>query len=399
MNYPNDEIGLLVACIKSHFDENNGHANTIRTSVTKDIDWEYLWRLAYANDVTHLFWCSNCRLDIIDIPMSTALKFQKAYDLNSSINILILIELKKILTLFEKNNIKTIVFKGITISGLYDNIFLRETCDIDIIIHNADLKKIMDLFNADSYRIINPASGSSLQEIISGHKSCTFVNKDGSLEIDVHWSFVEPWMKIAFPMDQIWNGQRQLILSGIDIPALSIKDTILSLCIHHGLRNGWNRLKFICDITVVLNANKTLDWMEMINYAEQIKVKKSFLVGIVLAHHLFGFTIPIQISALVKDSTSKRIALIVLKRIFENRDNKKLVPLTDMRVKFLIRDNLYLKLVWIKSLLIIAVVPAESDKKFIHLPRYLYFIYYFVRPIRIFRKYIPLLFIKELKSK
>ena len=51
------------------------------------------------------------------------------------------IELKKILDEFEKENIQTVIVKGAVMKDIYPENYMRQMCDIDILVHESDFKK------------------------------------------------------------------------------------------------------------------------------------------------------------------------------------------------------------------------------------------------------------------
>jgi hypothetical protein len=386
----NEETELLASCVRVHFSQKGINEEKIRALLQRDIDWTYFLAITSYNRVIPLVWKSLCTFASHKVPAAVTSTFKNAFFQIGKSNLLILHKLRTLLKLFEENNIAVIPFKGPTLGAFYSNISLREFSDLDIIIRKEDIFKVRELLISNDYLPCCNPNSLSLEEIIERWHSYQFVSKDGTVEIDVHWCLADNDENINFPMDKLWEQSSRQSFLNRQVLMLSPKDFILSTCLHHGMRSGWNELRMIADFAFIVNSYKQLNWDEIILSAKSMGGYKTLLVGISLAHKLFGLDIPPQIkSEIVNNNSVKKVASQILKQLFtiNNQDRKSLYMQRIIRVN--IRDNFYIKLTLILTPLMNKLRPSSLDRNFIpiSLPSFLYFLYYIIRPFRLANKY------------
>ncbi len=122
------------------------------------------------------------------------------------------------------------------------------------------------------------------------------------------------------------------------------EELLLSTCIHHGVRNGWDELRFITDFSVLLNTHKQLNWDEMIVTAEKIGIRRAFLVGISLSNLLFGIIIPAQLNEYIaKDKQVDSIKFRIYHELFKVHNLKRLYSIKF--IKILLREQYSTKII------------------------------------------------------
>ena len=104
----------------------------------KSIDENKLYKLAKVHKVSNFLqkWAdNNCISEEIKNKIQSDFNSQVIKDTNERI------ELEKVLDKFEENNIETVVVKGIIMKDIYPQNYMRQMCDMDILVHYEDYEK------------------------------------------------------------------------------------------------------------------------------------------------------------------------------------------------------------------------------------------------------------------
>lgn len=113
-----------------------------------NIDEEKLYHLAKINKLSNFLenWAEKyCKSEKIRNEIYQDYTAQIIKDTNQNI------ENEKILNTLEKNNIKTLVIKGILIKDIYPQNYMRQMCDLDILVNSNDFKKASELLKDMGY--------------------------------------------------------------------------------------------------------------------------------------------------------------------------------------------------------------------------------------------------------
>lgn len=112
--------------------------NEKECTIHNDIDENKLYRLAKVNSVSNFLqsWAQEyCKTEELKKQIDNDYISQIVKDTNQNI------EVEKILSTLEQNNIKTLVVKGVLMKDIYPQNYMRQMCDIDILVNDIDFKK------------------------------------------------------------------------------------------------------------------------------------------------------------------------------------------------------------------------------------------------------------------
>jgi len=104
----------------------------------ENINEEHLYKLAKHHNVSNFLvnWANkNCQTEKVKNDILTDYNTQIIKDTNENI------ELENILKKFEETQIKTLIVKGVIMKDVYPQSYMRQMCDIDIMIQEKDFKK------------------------------------------------------------------------------------------------------------------------------------------------------------------------------------------------------------------------------------------------------------------
>lgn len=117
--------------------------------VNRDIDEEKLYHLAKVNNVSNFLenWAQKYgKLEKIKNQIEQDYITQIVKDTNQNI------EIEKILNAFEENHIKTLIVKGAVIKDIYPQNYMRQMCDIDILVEPNNFKKAAKIMKDMGYQ-------------------------------------------------------------------------------------------------------------------------------------------------------------------------------------------------------------------------------------------------------
>lgn len=125
------EAKVLLEIVKSFLLEKD-------CTINYDIDEEKLYQIAKANNISNFLenWSNQyAKSEKVKQEIAKDYTAQIVKDTNQNI------EIEKILNMLENNHIKTLVVKGVLMKDIYPQNYMRQMCDIDILVDKNDFKK------------------------------------------------------------------------------------------------------------------------------------------------------------------------------------------------------------------------------------------------------------------
>ncbi len=194
-------------------------------------------------------------------------------------------ELERLLRLLNEKGVQVLPYKGVLfISELYQNKQLRETHDLDLLVHPKDAKKALEILLEDGYTfdITNIRKLNQNQIIDSLINTFDFIEvgldkktKLGfDIHIDFHWHIKEESHEFKVNFDDFFINN----LENSGQFSTSQKTLFIMLLVHHGGRECWTRLKHFCDLIQFLKTT-SLTMEELNEISTKIGMKRFFEVG------------------------------------------------------------------------------------------------------------------------
>jgi hypothetical protein len=224
------------------------------------------------------------------------------------------------------------------------------------------------------------------QEAIFIEYGCehAFVREDEAVMVDLHWAIVPLHYSFAVDPESLWARLDRITLNGRNVLTVAPEDSFLLLCIHGAKANHcWLQLSWICDLAELIRVHGNMDWRRMIDRAREVGSERMIFLGMFLASDLLGADLPDQIMQEVRaDPAVEALAVQVYGWLFSDpKDQPSLVRmrLFHLRTMTLLRDR--------ARFLLELMTPTPLEWELMPLPRYLYGLYYVLRPLRLFGKY------------
>ncbi len=316
MNYT-PETELILCCAQLPISSKT--VDRIKDILKSRLNWDYLFMLAYKNNITSLFYWQINTIYPEAFPQNILNKFQHIFHTNVKRNIFLTKELLKLLNLFKEHDIPAIPFKGpVLTASVYGNLALRQFLDLDILFHKQDILKARNLLISQGYE--NAEKLTYEQEIAQLQspyvKAYTYRHNGLRVTVELHWQLRATYS--AFPLDHqsLWERLKPISLFDVTVFHLSPKDELLYLCVH-GAGDRWQKLSQICDIAELIRTHQVFDWQEVMEQASRLGCRRRLFLGLFLAKELLGTNLPEQVwQEIQTDSLVKWLAKWVCKMLF-----------------------------------------------------------------------------------
>lgn len=248
-------------------------------------DWQRIIELAQQQRVAPLL---NARLREREISLGPegAKQLRELLLANIKHNTRLLHQLQKILTAFQAANIPVIPLKGACLAeAVYGDVALRQIGDLDLLVKLTDLEKALDVLTTLEYVAAEPFDIESERQL-SQHMPRLY--KSGRVELDLHWTIVNPWLNIPFDeseLGQVWSRAVPVTIAGVNVLMLSPVDLLLYLCLHTSVQHRFDGvgLRSFWDMALVIRRyGAKMDWEQ---FAERMQ-RWGIANGVQLVLHL-----------------------------------------------------------------------------------------------------------------
>ena len=379
MIIPTEVVDLLICC--AGVDPEKGPK--LEALISQGVDWNLVIQQGQRHGILPLLYWSfktHCPDRVPDPIMKELGDFFQG---NARKNLFAISELLRILGLLAEKGIMAIPFKGpVLTSILYGNPALRCYGDLDILISQKDFFLVRNVLTAVGYSPITPLNSSCPEGMLfRSSYEYSFYSNINRRQIDVHWGVYLDWIFEPMKGDLWWSRVEKTSLGGKSILTLSAEDLLLVMSIH-GSIHCWSHLKWVSDLAKLIELRE-MDWSYVIRQATFKKCRRMTYTSLLLANRLLKAPVPdLVLHMAEKDNKALLLAKKVHDRFYSNVQLGILACQLPMVVS---NDHFTDRLrycVWV------ALTPRLKDWQSLPLPNYLHFIYYLIRPIRLFKTYV-----------
>ncbi|NJL10433.1 MAG: nucleotidyltransferase family protein [Calothrix sp. SM1_7_51] len=218
------------------------------------------------------------------IPKNLQLQLQAYSHSKTARNLFLSKKLCQVLNIFEAHDIKVIPFKGSVLAAeVYKNLALREFCDIDLLIEEADFSKVKELLLSQGYQV-----RTELQPW-----GQDFTSEDDKIHIDIHSSLAPSCFPYHLDFQSYWQRCQSVSILNQKVITLCPEDLLLILCVQivKDTHYRQEKLKQICDISELIR-NSSINWEVVIERARSVGSERLLLFGLAIAQQLLGIELP-----------------------------------------------------------------------------------------------------------
>jgi hypothetical protein len=369
------EVDLMLCCVRTC--STPQMRARVKEIATQGVDWQAFLQLVTSHGVRPLVYQSLHSACWEALPEAARQELSHFYSANSAKNRFLAGELLYILQLFEAEHILAVPFKGPVLTAvIYGDLALREFTDLDILIREPDIPKAREILSNQGYRS-SMASGVITPDVNVDelHSALT------GISVELHWQFSPRRFVSSLAAEHVWNGIEPIVILGRQVWSFSSQDMFLFLAVHGG-KHSWSSLKWLCDLAEFIRSNPELDWPRLFKRAEALGAARTCRLGIYLAAELMQAEVPSSVVCAVReDAQVRRLAQEVRQRVQETRDVDPIESqIFNLRLKERFRDK-------VRYVFLQCTQYSGEEERFLPLPSTLSFIYIFVRPIWLLRRY------------
>ncbi len=369
------EQELLIRCCQTK--TNHSNSKRLETLIEKGLNWNELVFQAERQGVMPLVYCRLSSLKSSYIPTEFLESLRNRFLLNASLSLSLTHKLSIVSSLFLKNSIPMLPFKGLVLAALaYGNQVLRQSGDIDILVHARDYEASKKMLISTGYLLGDDHIW-----------QCQFLSHDGTLNIDLHQLLMPVYFSYRVGFESLWERRQGVSVAGNVFCSLSNEDLLLYLCANISRDLVGRRLRFIqiCDLAELI-VRQDMNWLWVLEEANRAGCKRILFVGILLAEYFFG----VKTSELMNlqrkcEPIVFKLASYAISALFPENN---ITPTMHHSCWYYCcsrertRDKCtYLN--WYLFLLHMYIKPSPRDKVLVELPNGLSYIYWIVRPVRV----------------
>ncbi len=380
------QMQFIILCCKGKMTEDN--IKTIRENVKSTEHLEEVSILAYDHAVYPLFFHAIMEhaSDLVEQEMKDAMDylFQSIQITNEEMTD----ELLHITKLFEQQGIEVLSFKGpILAQDIYGNVAFRQYGDLDLLVKEDDIYAAAQLIETQNYKAIETIEFLRNDAKLKKEKNYEFYGSENGMKVEIHWRLVNTSLLKKFKNYDVFSTSDRVIIHEASIGTLDKSILLLYLC-NHGASHFWERLSWIVDIDRLIKHHyDSLDWDEVLSLSEQLECRTPLLLGLGLSQTLLNTHLPENLQSQIEKPEISWLVTWVLNTFGTNGHpsigNK--FDFSTFKFRLLLQDSLAAK---IKFTVQNLYSYSNEDVMGVNLPSYLFFLYYPLRIIRLFRVYI-----------
>ena len=294
-------------------------------------------------------------------------------------------ELLSVANAFANRGIPFATFKGVALAiSLYGDISRREFNDIDLIVHEADVRAAESVLQSCGYRAAQGGSREYREAFQAYQRQYMFKDADSVLGIDLHWDFSQKGVPFPVCASEIWSTLEEVRISDRTVPILG-PDVLAFFLAGHGAKEGWRCLGWVCDFAEFYQQHSDMNWIALWERANRQNRGRSILVGLSLAAKLLTVRVDTRLlEHAERDSAVRALVELAVHRMMHLTDAEIWKPETEL-------TNLELCETWfdkLNALWVLASTRTTGDYEVLPLPRSLWRLYHVTRPFRLASKFL-----------
>lgn len=371
------EFDLLLACARTDPD-----ASRVLSLIHSGIDWRAFTALAAVHGVRPLIFHSLQNTCREQLPSAIQSEWRETARSLAVKTLFITSEILRIAAEFRSVGIPIAVLKGCVIAQLaYGDVSLREFSDLDLLLHPDDIGRSIPVFERLGYRPVWNRDIAFVTGFLRHVGECNLFNPLLVATIDLHWRVATSATALAPSLSDFPAGFQPVSIAGSTVLSLAPSDLPLYLAAQGGW-DQWCDLRRLCDLAEFLRRYPGLDWQPSLATARRLGGLRSMLTGLVLASRLLDAPVPAPAIPLIQhDPAVARLAANAARQLCQGHNSGESVSRYIYQLKAKTGFTGRLALLWS-----ILADRTAVDAAWLTLPRPLWWLYSFLRPLRMSAK-------------
>ena len=347
-------------------------------------DWDSLLQIAVKHGVMPLLYLNLKQVKTeLNEPEQFTARLRLAFQRNMSHSLRLTEELFNIINHLRQANLRVIPFKGPVVSFLaYGDIILRQSGDIDLLVQRERLSNIEAVLEEHGYQRQHPYTVAQEKRFLQVDCQHVFYNTEKDMTIDLHWEFAPSYWGIRLNTEELWGRAQPTLVENTWLESLAPEDNVLVLALS-AAKDLFNRLIRLNDLAGFIQRHPDLDWPLISERANATGISRMLEVSLCLISDLWHIPLPQAVADLSADGQSVQALTRQAHRWLSQQ-----IPAQGFKNSLLPAKLMNSRQNRLKFYLRLAFTPTLEDWQFIKLPESLAFGYYFLRPLRLARKYL-----------
>jgi hypothetical protein len=378
------EMALIILACRVYFKTANKQEleDFIQTSGSA-IQWDHFFKSCRLQKVRSVVYKSvvSC-----NIPHKTRQHIRSELIFLAKRHLHLALETERIIKLLEKNNITAFPYKGAAFSKqFFGDLASRDITDIDLIIQKSDIYKVIEIMKNDGYvselEDIFHYLGDDYFFYYKDYNFNTFSNGKRVIHLEFHWDVAE--RILGMPQntaDLIYKPYDKSPIINHELTFIDPTAHFTALLVHHTRKDVLKQLKTLIDIGAAMQDQfNLLNHDELKCYISNLNLQQSFAVSQALLYKLFNITPTFSSSTTISKKTIKNFTHQLLGNKLPD-----IYYLSRLYIvnHILLRDDFSKKVKFLFNFTWFFSYPTTADFQFIRLPKPLFFIYFFLKPVR-----------------
>jgi hypothetical protein len=265
-----------------------------------------LVNLAEEHGVIALFSKTLPSLNEDIVPPEMAQKIRESHRAQAFSTLKMTAELFRLVDLFRAANLDSMLVKGPTLAvRAYGDTGARQYGDLDFLVRQRDIFRATEIMTAAGYQPEISLDVIRAEKIPGQY---IFMRTSAPLLIELHTERTMRYFPRGLPLEQFFSRRQFVPVDGHDVPALSIEDELMLICIH-GAKHLWERLTLIADVAAFVSRQTTLDWEYTFVTARKLGAERMLNTGLLLAQNLVHAPLPKNVQTQIRgDVTASGVA-------------------------------------------------------------------------------------------
>ena len=371
-----NEIILIIECCRLSQD-----SKLIEEKISLIKNWDDFISLTYSHGVFPLVY-QVLKKHEDKIPLNTFAFMKQTYMNLVKTNMLMTSELIKVSKLLEENGIKSISFKGPTLSQIaYGDVVSRQYVDLDVLVDESLLSKSQKILEDNNYYPrydLEEYQKENLKDVVH---DISMINKSNGINIELHWTLSSGEFFIDLEKLDYMSDTKKYNLLNHELNIFSNEKLFIYLCVH-GYKHLWERIEWLVDIYYLIS-KENIDLEKVLQMSKLVDADRIVLSTLIICQKMFDLKIQLKDSSIqdkkLNKATNSMLNKIIsdYKEVTEKIHSKQFSTIHLYMLKTTANKMKYLKTFF---------EPTEQDYEKVKISKSLHFLYYLLRPFNVLIK-------------
>jgi len=287
-------------------------SSRLAEALGKNLDWKNFLALAEEHGLFPLVTARTQALGSDAVPADVRSRLQQRERGQVIFTLSLAAELFRILDRFASLGIEVLLTKGPALAArCYGDPGSRQYADLDFVVRGRNAERVTEAMIALGY------DAKVSLEAIRADKfpgEYVFSQRGTKLLAEFHTERTFRYHPRPLPLDRLFERRALVRFDGRDVPALSVEDELILICIH-AAKHYWTRLLWVSDVAALIT-QQHVDWDRALSAVREVSAERMLRIGLQLSAKVLGVHLPERIAGFVRaDSGAAHVAARVVQRL------------------------------------------------------------------------------------